>query len=125
MRLIDVNELKAKFHEYCNELFEIEDIEKVIDLTKPVETISQWVRVSDTKKYPKHEKTYIVNLKRIVSGKCENAFAKYDCDLDVWQLCDEYGTLFGSDGTTYYSPEMNAELTHWMEQPKPPMEEEK
>lgn len=83
----------------------------------------QWIDVNDTKKLPQHEKPYIVNLTSIESKKSENAFAKYDCELDVWQLCNDYGTLFGPDGTAYYSPDMNAELTHWMEQPKPPKED--
>lgn len=85
--------------------------------------LMQWVSVNDLQKHPQHEKPYIVSLTSIASGKSENAFAKYDCELDVWQLCDDYGTLFGPDGTAYYSPDMNAELTHWMEQPQPPKEE--
>lgn len=100
-----------------------QESEHILDLLNTGKRM-QWIDVNDTKKLPQHEKPYIVSLTSIDSGKSENAFAKYDCELDIWQLCDDCGTLFGPDGTAYYSPDMNAELTHWMEQPLPPKKEQ-
>jgi hypothetical protein len=126
MRLIDVNELKAKFHEYCNELFEIEDIEKVIDLTKPVETTQQWVSVKDRlperykTSYPRGNNPDFSNVSEPVWIFTQNGYmTEGTLEGDSW--FDEMGQCLSD----YFEDMSGHHVTHWMPLPEPPKEEEK
>lgn len=87
--------------------------------------VARWVDANDTENRPQHKGTYIVSLSNMFGTVAENAIAKYDDAYDEWVLCDSRKTVFHADTNGYYSNSMNAELTHWMEQPKPPKEDEK
>lgn len=83
----------------------------------------RWHPVTKCDEHPKNNKPYIVSIKWASdSGKinAENAFAKYDAYEDCWILDDGDGTVFNADCDSYYSPLMNASITHWMEQPEDP-----
>jgi len=83
----------------------------------------RWRPVTGSDEHPKPNKACIVNIEWASdSGKIntENAFAKYDAYEDCWILDDGDGTVFSADCDSYYSPLMNASITHWMEQPEPP-----
>lgn len=83
----------------------------------------RWHPVTGCDEHPKNNKAYIVSIKWASdSGKIntENAFAKYDAYEDCWILDDGDGTVFNSDCDSYYSPLMNASITHWMEKPEDP-----
>lgn len=83
----------------------------------------RWHPITKCDEHPKNNKPYIVSIKWASdSGKIntENAFAKYDAYEDCWILDDGDGTVFNADCDSYYSPLMNASITHWMEQPEDP-----
>ena len=118
----------GKAREYNNEFdvtihCENEQEQKRAEKRLEVANRMRWRPVTGNDEHPKPNKAYIVNIEWASdSGKIntENAFAKYDAYEDCWILDDGDGTVFSSDCDSYYSPLMNASITHWMEQPEPP-----
>ncbi len=139
MRLIDADKaLKQNFYTLKNYSREETDAwregitlvkGKIINApTIDLETLrpmARWVDANDPENRPQHRGTYIVSLSNMFGTVAANAIAKYDDTYDEWVLCDSRKTVFHADINGYYSNIMNAKLTHWMEQPKPPMEDEK